>query len=178
MRWEMNRPLLAPYPVPPPHPLSSVDWSVLYQEFGERVFRMLDRMTGDAALGEDLTHDVFVRIHEARHQFDGAGEIGAWVFRIAGNLARDELRRAERHARRLTTEPNAASHVIPDPALRLTLEQALAALDPGHRSVVLLHDVDGYSHAEIAQLLGIREGTSRARLSRARHLLRAALGAG
>jgi RNA polymerase sigma-70 factor (ECF subfamily) len=63
-----------------------------------------------------------------------------------------------------------------DPELRITLQAALDLLESGHRAVVLLHDVDGYTHPEIADMLDIREGTSRARLSRARQALRTSLG--
>jgi RNA polymerase sigma-70 factor (ECF subfamily) len=153
------------------------DWRELYDELGERVFRMLHRMMGDRSLAEDLTHDTFLRVHESRETFDGSGAIAAWVFRIAGNLARDEMRRGEMRVRRLLHFPRPGGEAG-DPHLRLTLQSAIERLDPDQRAVVLLHDVDGYNHAEIAAMLDIREGTSRARLSRARERLRAALGAG
>ena len=153
------------------------DWRQLYEDLGERVFRMLHRMMGDRALAEDLTHDTFIRVHESRDKYDGSGAIAAWVFRIAGNLARDELRRGEMRVRRLLHFPRLQGG-SGDPQLRVTLQTALEGLDPEQRAVVLLHDVDGYNHAEIAQMLDIREGTSRARLSRARERLRAALGPG
>jgi RNA polymerase sigma-70 factor (ECF subfamily) len=148
----------------------------LYEALGERVFRMLHRMTGDDALAEDLTHDVFVRVHEARHQYAGRGPLVAWVFRIAGNVARDELRQRDKRSLRLAEVAREQGGPDGDPALRLTLQAALADLDEGQRAVVLLHDVDGYTHAEIAEMLEIREGTSKARLSRAHQALRAALG--
>lgn len=173
----MDQHASAPLPraaqVGPPH---GIDWQRLYDELGERVFRMLHRMTGDAHVAEDLTHDVFVRVHETRTQYDGRGPVAAWVFRIAANCARDALRRRTARARRLSlyTAPDRSEPT--DVELRLTLESALRRLDPAQRRVVLLHDVDGYSHAEIAEMLGIREGTSRVRLFRARAALRDALG--
>lgn len=174
--------LYAPDPRPASarrQPAPRVDWRELYVGMGERVFRMLHRMTGDPALAEDLTHDAFVRVHEARDQYDGRGPVAAWVFRIAANLARDELRRRTRRADALSAYPGRDGQTAPvDSDLRVSLQDALAELGPGYRHVVLLHDVDGYTHAEIAEMLGIREGTSRVRLTRARVLLRAALSAG
>jgi RNA polymerase sigma-70 factor (ECF subfamily) len=153
-----------------------VEWRELYQLLGERVFRMLHRMTGDSAQAEDLTHDTFIRVHESRHQYDGTGSLSAWVFRIAGNLARDEFRRRSMRQERLVLlHPSGEAPAPRDPELRMALEDALAALSHDHRTVVLLHDVDGYRHPEIAEMLDIAEGTSRARLSRARELLRVAL---
>jgi len=172
---------LAPSPfadsgaVPSPR---GVEWRALYERLGERVFRMLHRMTGDAAHAEDLTHDTFIRVHEARHQYDGTGSLSAWVFRIAGNLARDEFRRRRMRRERLVLlHPSGEAPAPRDPELRMVLESALGALSHDHRTVVLLHDVDGYTHPEIAEMLDIAEGTSRARLSRAREQLRIALGA-
>lgn len=155
-------------PVPPP------DWRVLYEALGERVFRLLHRMTGDPALAEDLTHDTFLRVHDGAHQFGARGDVAAWVYRIAGNLGRDELRRRATRERHLVLVPPAVS-TARDLDLTLTLQSALDQLDPEHRAVVLLHDVDGFSHAEIADMLDIAEGSSRARLSRARHVLRLVL---
>lgn len=159
--------------------MEHADWRELYESFGLRVFRMLHRMTGDHAVAEDLTHDAFVRIHEARGQYDGTGPVAAWVFRIAANLGRDHLRHRTMSAERLrtfqtrNTPPPGRDH-----ELRMSLESALDAMDPIYRSVVLLHDVDGFTHGEISDMLGIREGTSRARLSRARELLRGVLTGG
>lgn len=169
----------APAPLPRaahPGPPDRVDWQRLYDELGERVFRMLHRMTGDAHEAEDLTHDVFVRIYETRTQYDGRGPVAAWVFRIAANCARDALRRRSARARRLSLYRAPERSEPTDVDLQLTLESALRQLDPAQRHVVLLHDVDGYNHAEIAEMLGIREGTSRVRLFRARAALRHALG--
>lgn len=153
----------------------ALNWRELYETLGERVFRLLHRMTGDAALAEDLVHETFLRVHQAAGRFEGRGDLAAWVYRIAGNLGRDELRSREMRSRRLLLFPE-PTPPGPDHELRVVLERALDTLDEGLREVVLLHDVDGYTHTEIAEMLGIRDGTSRARLSRARALLRESLG--
>lgn len=152
------------------------DWARLYEQLGERVFRLLHRLTGDAALAEDLTHDTFVRVHEAGRQYDGRGELAAWVFRVAGNLGRDELRRRATRDRHLQLLPTPAP-LSRDPDLAIVLADALNTLEPEARAVVLLHDVDGYTHTEIADMLDIAPGSSRSRLSRAHDQLRSIIGA-
>ncbi|MGE3618306.1 MAG: RNA polymerase sigma factor, partial [Gemmatimonadales bacterium] len=135
------------------------DWRALYEALGERVFRMLHRMTDDPDLAHDLTHDTFLRAHLARRRYDGRGSLAAWIFRIAGNVARDELRRRQVRRRHLLATPPGEPVFRTNPGLRLALAEALAALDPDQRAVVLLHEVEGYSHPEIAEMLGISDGT-------------------
>lgn len=153
------------------------DWERLYAEMGEKVFRMIHRMTGDEHLAEDLTHDTFVRMHERRHQYDGRGSVEGWVFQIARNLTlnrariRSNRRRLlEREAPRLDRHPTPGSRTSVES--RLQLESALDELPSGQRTALLLHVVDGYTHAEIGRMLQIAEGTSRARVSRAKAALR------
>ena len=152
------------------------DWQMLYTEINERVFRMLHRMTGDAEQAADLVHDTFVQVYERHSQYTGSGSLHAWVFRIAANLARDALRARkvrEFHEPRVQGLQFGASHgAPPDHALILDLERALSKIKPSHRAVLLLHDVDGYAHREIAEMLDIAVGTSKAILSRARDKVR------
>lgn len=157
----------------------AVRWEVLYDEIGERVFRMLHRMLGDPEEAADVAHEAFLRMHQSRAQFAGDGPLHAWAFRIAANLGRDALRRRSHRQRHAVLEAREAR----DRAVgarrdveRLSLSTALDELDRGHRAVLLLHDVDGYTHAEIAEMLNVAVGTSKARLSRARRSMRAVLG--
>lgn len=155
-----------------------VDWRALYDELGERVFRLLHRMTGEEQQAADLTHDAFVRVHECRAQYDGRGSLHAWVFRIAANIGRDALRsRKLRGGLDAELEGAAAGRSAspPDHGLRIDLERALETVGEEHRVVLLLHDVDGYAHREIAEMLDVAVGTSKARLSRARAMLREAM---
>jgi RNA polymerase sigma-70 factor (ECF subfamily) len=149
-------------------------WEQLYTELGGRVFRLLCRLTGDTELAEDLTHDTFVRAYTRAHQYTGRGSRNGWIFRIATNVARDALRR-----RRLRTMVEAllGRDATPlrhhdGPELRITLQRAVARLPAKQRAILLLHDVDGYTHEEIADMLGLAEGSSKAGLSRARARLR------
>lgn len=172
----MSLPIPPGPPHPPPPPGVGFDWQELYLLLGERVFRMLHRMMGDAETAADLAHDTFVRIHQCRDQYNGRGPIAGWVFRIAGNIGRDEIRKRATHARVEQLHAGISGPRAPLADLRLSLQDALADLEPGHRAVVLLHDVDGYTHREIAEMLNIAEGTSKARLSRGRQALRVAIG--
>ena len=111
--------------------------------------------------------------------FRGESAFGTWLFRIAVNVTLAERRATGRRESRigLTAEPEAlpSANRSPDPGARLDMEQAIAALPPHARAVFLLYDVEGYQHAEIAEMTGIAEGTSKAQLFRARRLLREAL---
>ncbi len=122
-----------------------------------------------------MTHDTFVRVFERLDQFRGRGSLDGWVLRIASNQFRDRFRRrrfqtlhgGELRAKALDREEQAV-----DEAGRLAMRQALASIPDDDRVALLLHDVDGFNHREIAEMLDIAEGTSKARVSRARTMLR------
>lgn len=148
-------------------------WDALYRETSERVFHLALRMTGDPDLAADITHDAFVRVHERRDQFDGRGSRSGWVYRVAENIARDRLRRSRFTVsfQRNGGEPDHEGG-RPRAEVRLLLREALERLPEDQRAVLLLHDVDGYTHPEISDMLDIAVGTSRARLSRAKATMR------
>lgn len=151
----------------------------LYREHAGRVYALCLRMAGDAALAEELTQDVFVRVWQKLQLFRGDSAFGTWLHRLAVNVVLQRMRGEKRREKRL--------HVTDDlrpfdqgggretPGKRIDLERALSTLPPGARTVFLLHDVEGYKHEEIAGLLGSAVGTSKAQLHRARKLLRKAL---
>jgi len=153
----------------------NLEWETLYERLGERVFWMLHRMTRDADQAADLTHDTFVRVFERLDQFRGSGSVDGWVLRIASNQFRDRFRRrrfqtlqgGELRAKALGREEQEV-----DEAGRLAMRQALTMIPDDHRVTLLLHDVDGFNHREIAEMLDVAEGTSKARVSRARTMLR------
>jgi RNA polymerase sigma-70 factor (ECF subfamily) len=150
----------------------------LYRLHAGRVYALCLRLEGDAARADELTQDVFVRAWERLTGFRGESAFGTWLHRLAVNVVLSDRRAAWRRDRRVTLEeePVALARApTPDPGLTLDLESAIAALPPGARTVFVLHDVEGYQHAEIASMTGIAEGTSKAQLFRARRLLRVAL---
>ena len=148
----------------------------LYRAGVGRVYAVCLRMVADRAAAEALTQDVFVRAWRGLKGFRGDSAFSTWLHRLAVNTVLME-RRAERrrHARVLAVEDLAEADAPAREApagLRLDLEQAIARLPRGAREVLVLHDVEGYQHQEIGNMLGIAVGTSKAQLFRARRLMR------
>ena len=150
----------------------------IYREHVDRVYALCLRLSGDAVCARDLTQDVFVRAWEKLPSFRGESAFSSWLHRIAVNLVlvgyRTDRRRESRVMFLDDVEDSAPALVAPA-GLKLDLEAAIAALPPGARTVFVLHDIEGYRHAEIAELTGMASGTSKAHLFRARQLLREAL---
>lgn len=148
-------------------------FEALYHAHAARVHALCLRMAGQRSLAEDLTQEAFVLAWRALPAFRGASRFGTWLHRIAVNAVLAHLR--SRDDWRFDTEADAeAIAAEPAPVGRgalIDLERAIAALPPGARGVFVLHDIEGFEHAEIAGLLGIAEGTSKAHLHRARRLL-------
>ncbi len=138
------------------------------------------RLTGDAGAAEERTQDVFVRAWDKLRSFRGESAFSSWLHRVAVNVVMNERRATGRRERRVmpVDDPDlvvGAQHAAPlhgSAGLNIDLERAIAALPEGAREIFVLYDIEGYSHAEIAVLTGIAEGTSKAQLFRARHLLR------
>ena len=131
---------------------------------------------GDAGAAEERTQDVFVRAWDKLRSFRGESAFSSWLHRLAVNVVMNERRTSFRREQRVT--PVAAPEVLergkgePTVGLNIDLERAIATLPAGAREIFVLYDIEGYSHAEIAEMTGIAEGTSKAQLFRARHLLR------
>ncbi len=150
----------------------------LYREHADRVYSLCVRMCGDRPMAEELVQDVFVRAWEKLTLFRGDSSFGTWLHRLAVNVVLNARKgdgrrrsRIDESVEDLETLPHASDHV----GERLDLQDAIALLPPGARRVFVLHDVQGYRHEDIAELLGITSGGSKAQLHRARLLLREAL---
>ena len=152
----------------------------LYRDNERKVFGLCFRLSSDPALAEELTQEVFVRAWRKLSSFRGESAFSSWLYPLTVNVALSERRsRRRRDARIVATEDPASLERAPRspaPEAGFDLEKAMAALPPGARAVFVLHDVEGRTHEEIAQLLGLASGTSKAQLHRARRLLREALG--
>jgi RNA polymerase sigma factor (sigma-70 family) len=146
----------------------------LYERWAPRLLRVAWRIVGGRAEAEDVLHDVFVALPKAASQYRPSGRAGAWLVQCATRAALMSLRsaRRRREAPMPPTELVAASQADQRIDL-LDLERRLAALPVGLRTVVILHRIEGFSHAEIAETLGISDGNSRVRLTRALTLLAA-----
>jgi len=150
----------------------------LYRAHVNRVYAVCVRMTGDRAEAEELTQDVFVRVWEKLALFRGESAFTTWLHRIAVNVVLNARKSAGRGRSRFeggedeVAELPARPHA---PGDRMDLEAAIKTLPPGARRVFVLHDVEGYRHEEIAEMLGVTTGATKAQLHRARMLLREAL---
>ena len=151
----------------------------LYDTHVDRVYRLSYRMAGDAELARDFTQETFIRAFAKLNGFRGEAAFATWLHRIATTVALNGLRKVKRFRRR-EAELDEAAQVVSrgraaEPDLKTRLRRAIDGLPVGYRTVFVMHDVEGYTHEEIAGALGVETGTSKAQLSRARAKLRAAL---
>ena len=149
----------------------------VYEAHVGRVRALCLRLSGDAVRADELTQDVFVRVWERLGTFRGESAFSTWLHRLAVNEVLQTLRSAGRRERRveIMAEPPDTPVQGAGPEQSMDLEEAIAALPEGCRTVFVLHDVEGLRHEEIASLTGTAVGTSKAHLFRARRLLRQAL---
>lgn len=146
----------------------------LYRANAARVWSLARRMIGPAIAGE-ITQDVFVRVWEKIGTFRGDAAFSTWVHRVAVNVILH--RRAALRLERERFDTDEATMVALPAGTRGTdakmdVASAIEKLPQGARAVFVLHDVEGYKHEEIAELLGVTSGTSKAQLHRARMILR------
>jgi RNA polymerase sigma-70 factor (ECF subfamily) len=151
----------------------------LYDAHVDRIYRLTYRLTGRDHLARELTQDTFVRAFAGLSRFRGDAAFGSWLHRIAVSVTLNELKRLSRAEKReapLDDGMTEARHTpYSDPMLRERLQAAVAALPAGCRTVFLMHDAEGYTHEEIAEVLGVTTGSTKAQLSRGRAKLRVAL---
>lgn len=150
-------------------------FETIYHTHAAAVFAICRHMSADEPEARDLMQDVFVRVWERLHTFRGQSALATWIHRLAVNVVINHLRTAKRDALRMLDDPADADFgsVSSDRQLdaAMDINGAMARLPGGARSVFVLHDVHGYSHGEIAHMLGIAAGTSRTQLFRARRTL-------
>lgn len=149
-------------------------FEALYRAHVPRVHALVRRMTGGRD-ADELTQDVFVRVWQKLGTFRGDSSFATWLHRLAVNVVierfrTEQVRRARMHDGDEIFETLPAAAQRPD--LGMDFEAALEKLPDGAREIFVLHDVQGYKHHEIASLLDISAGTSKAQLHRARMMLR------
>lgn len=156
----------------------------LYRLHVNRVFSLCARMVADRQRAEELTQDVFVRAWEKLHLFRGESSFATWLHRLTVNLVLNARKSEGRSKARFeeNDEESGGIDALPGvvgmplaPGDLLDLEKAIERLPAGARRVFVLHDVEGYKHEEIAEMLGVTSGATKAQLHRARLLLREAL---
>ena len=156
----------------------------IYRAHSPRLFALIHRMVGNAADAEDLLQEVFLSAHRKLDGFRGESALGTWLYRLATNHCLDYLRSRAAKTGQLTdalddepTLSDAGSRALAEQTVtKMDLERALAQLPEGCRAAFLLHDVEGLEHREVADALGIAEGTSKSQVHKARLKLRALLG--
>ena len=151
----------------------------VYRLLAGRVYGLCLRLGADPGWAEELTQSVFVRVWEKLSSYRGDGKFFHWVRRLAVNVVLEERRAESRRTQRVfaTDDATLLDGVSreEEPGVGIDLERAIAGLPEGARTVLVLHDVEGYRHDEIAALTGMATGSSKAQLHRARRLLREAL---
>ena len=152
---------------------------LLYRRHTPRLLVLALRLLGgEQADAEDVVQETWIKAVERLDGFRWEAELGTWLHAIGANVAREALRR--RGTRREVEWPeDEEPAATPAPAERiesLDLERAIAGLPAGYRTVLVLHDVEGWTHEAIAGELGVTPGTTKSQLHRARRAVRAALG--
>jgi len=156
----------------------------IYRAHAGRLYSVACRMLGNPTDAEDLLQEIFLAAHRKLDSFRGDSALGTWLYRLATNLCLDYLRSRAGRTNQLTDalddEPglaDAGSRGLADRAVtRMDLERALTKLPEGCRAAFVLHDIEGLEHKEVAEVLGIAEGTSKSQVHKARLRLRALLG--
>jgi RNA polymerase sigma-70 factor (ECF subfamily) len=149
----------------------------LYRRYAPRVQAVVRRLAGDDALAEDWAQEAWMRAIRALPGFRGEARFSTWIHRIAVNSALHGRRWRERRVKNEVAIPGVlpSKEAPDDPVLRISLERAIDALPDGMRQVLVLHDVEGYTHEEIAAFLGVTPGTSKSQLFKARARMRTLL---
>lgn len=145
----------------------------LYERHAGRVRRQVESWVADPALVDDLCQESWLRAFRGLTAFRGDAEFGTWMHTIARNVVASRGRTRKRRAELLEESWNPRVTSAPEPVeLRVDLRRAVDALPPGMRRVLWLHDVEGWTHADIGVALGVSEGTSKSQLFKARARLR------
>ena len=158
-------------------------FEVLYRLHKRRVYSLCLRMTANTAAAEDLTQEAFLQLFRKIATFRGESAFSTWLHRMAVNVVLMQLRKKglplvsleetmETEEESPKKEPGAEDIRLAGSINRLQLEQAIGDLPPGYRMVFLLHDVEGYEHNEIAEMVGCSIGNSKSQLHKARMKLR------
>src|SRR5262245_21564736 len=152
----------------------------LYQRHNRRVYSLCLRMTGNVVEAEDLAQEVFIQLFRKIGSFRGEAAFTTWLHRLTVNQVLMHFRKRSVRSELTTDDGEMPDSIDPEtvnpeamPIVdRIGLENAIGQLPNGHRTVFVLHDVEGYEHEEIAKLLGCSAGTSKSQLHKARLKLR------
>lgn len=151
----------------------------LWMENAPHIDAVVLRLCGDRDLAADIAQEVWIQIFRALPSYRGDAQFSTWAHRIAVNRALNALRKVRRLARIEVEVEEESAVAVDNPQtdsersfVAQSIDQAVSQLSPGARTVFLLHDVEGYTHEEIARELGITSGGSKSQLFKARAKLR------
>jgi RNA polymerase sigma-70 factor, ECF subfamily len=150
-------------------------FEAVYRAHASAIHALCRRMCGEDGEANELVQDVFVRAWERLPSFRGQSTLATWLHRLAVNVVLEKWRTKKRDALRMIDDADGlaidAEPQQHDPDVLMDVEAAVTRLPAGARTVFVLHDIEGYSHDEIALMTGIAAGTSRTQLFRARRAL-------
>ena len=147
----------------------------LYRRHTPRLYLLVLRLLGYSEMdAEDVVQETWVRAVKELAGFRWESALGTWLSAIGCNVARDQLRKLKRQEAR-ERSPGLESWIALQPPDQVDLEQAIGRLPEGYRTVLVMHDLEGFTHEEIGTALGIAAGTSKSQLFGARRSLRAML---
>jgi RNA polymerase sigma-70 factor, ECF subfamily len=154
----------------------------LYDAHAPRVYRLVFRLCGDDDLAQEFTQEAFIRAFDRLDRFRGESALSTWLHRIAVTVTSNGMRKVRRLRDReseidpdFPAGPGSDGLNRSEPDLRARMTAAIDALPEIYRTTLVMHDIEGYTHTEIASILDVPEGTCKSRLSAARAQLRRAL---
>jgi RNA polymerase sigma-70 factor, ECF subfamily len=158
-------------------------FETIYRAHAGRLYSVACRVLGNPTDAEDLLQEIFLAAHRKLETFRGESALGTWLYRLAMNLCLDHLRSRATRSGQLTDplddeyglDDSGSRRLAERTVAKMDLERAMAQLPEGCRTAFVLHDVEGLEHREIADILGIAEGTSKSQVHKARLRLRGLL---
>ncbi len=158
-------------------------FEMLYQKYHRRAYSLCLRMTNNVTEAEDLTQEAFIQLFRKVGSFRGDSAFTTWFHRLTVNQVLMHFRKRSVKNEKTTEDGEIPEHLIPQPKMkanvpilsRIDITRAIIKLPPGYRAVFVLHDVEGFEHSEVAEILGVSIGTSKSQLHKARLKLRGLL---
>lgn len=168
-------------------------FNIFVRTYEQRVFALVLRMLGNRAEAQDLAQEVFITVFKSIDSFRGDSRLGTWLYRVAVNHCKNRIKYLHRRSTRahdaiddaresdvaeggaLGGRPARPDEAVEGSEMERAVQKALAELDPEHRELIVLRDLEGLAYEEIVQITGLPDGTVKSRLHRARAALREAI---
>jgi RNA polymerase sigma-70 factor, ECF subfamily len=158
-------------------------FAMLYSRYKRRVFSLCLRMVRDMSVAEELMQEAFLQVYRKLGTYRGEAQFSTWLYRVTVNAVLMHVRKKSLPCGSLddlmrdnenkpSMQFGESDRVLATAADRVRLERAIADLPPGYRLIFLLHDIEGYEHKEIADMLGCTAGNSKSQLHKARMRIR------